>query len=47
MVMERLGEDLQRIFKDCGSRFKKETVLQLGARMVCIQRKEIAVPQNC
>ncbi|NXI73386.1 VRK2 kinase, partial [Anseranas semipalmata] len=34
MVMERLGEDLQRIFKDCGSRFKKETVLQLGARML-------------
>ncbi|KAK0684377.1 VRK2 kinase, partial [Pygoscelis papua] len=34
MVMERLGEDLQRIFADCGSRFKKETVLQLGARML-------------
>ncbi|XP_035177485.1 serine/threonine-protein kinase VRK2 isoform X1 [Oxyura jamaicensis] len=34
MVMERLGEDLQSIFKDCGSRFKKETVLQLGARML-------------
>uniref|UniRef100_A0A8B9NKJ0 VRK serine/threonine kinase 2 n=1 Tax=Accipiter nisus TaxID=211598 RepID=A0A8B9NKJ0_9AVES len=34
MVMERLGEDLQRIFEDCGRRFKKETVLQLGARMV-------------
>ncbi|NXE18773.1 VRK2 kinase, partial [Ardeotis kori] len=34
MVMERLGEDLQRIFKDCGSRFKKETVLQLGARLL-------------
>ncbi|XP_010294952.1 PREDICTED: serine/threonine-protein kinase VRK2 [Phaethon lepturus] len=34
MVMERLGEDLQRIFEDCGSRFRKETVLQLGARML-------------
>ncbi|XP_075003877.1 serine/threonine-protein kinase VRK2 isoform X2 [Calonectris borealis] len=34
MVMERLGEDLQRIFEGCGSRFKKETVLQLGARML-------------
>ncbi|NXD76291.1 VRK2 kinase, partial [Halcyon senegalensis] len=34
MVMERLGEDLQRIFEDCGSRFKKDTVLQLGARML-------------
>ncbi|NXX89167.1 VRK2 kinase, partial [Centropus bengalensis] len=34
MVMERLGEDLQRIFEDCGSRFKKETVLQLGSRML-------------
>ncbi|KAM9655629.1 serine/threonine-protein kinase VRK2 isoform 2-T4 [Morphnus guianensis] len=34
MVMERLGEDLQRIFEDCGKRFKKETVLQLGARML-------------
>ncbi|NXI50655.1 VRK2 kinase, partial [Chloroceryle aenea] len=34
MVMERLGKDLQRIFEDCGSRFKKETVLQLGARML-------------
>ncbi|XP_068009364.1 serine/threonine-protein kinase VRK2 isoform X4 [Melanerpes formicivorus] len=34
MVMERLGEDLQRIFEDCGSRFKKKTVLQLGARML-------------
>ncbi|XP_074720598.1 serine/threonine-protein kinase VRK2 isoform X2 [Strix uralensis] len=34
MVMERLGEDLQRIFEDSGSRFKKETVLQLGARML-------------
>ncbi|XP_040981062.1 serine/threonine-protein kinase VRK2 isoform X5 [Aquila chrysaetos chrysaetos] len=34
MVMERLGEDLQRIFEDCGRRFKKETVLQLGARML-------------
>ncbi|NXG00299.1 VRK2 kinase, partial [Sakesphorus luctuosus] len=34
MVMERLGEDLQRIFQDCGGTFKKETVLQLGARML-------------
>ncbi|XP_030303034.1 serine/threonine-protein kinase VRK2 isoform X1 [Calypte anna] len=34
MVMERLGKDLQRIFEDCGSRFKKETVLQLGARLL-------------
>ncbi|XP_075269685.1 serine/threonine-protein kinase VRK2 isoform X2 [Opisthocomus hoazin] len=34
MVMERLGQDLQRIFEDCGSRFKKETVLQLGAQML-------------
>ncbi|NXP18393.1 VRK2 kinase, partial [Scytalopus superciliaris] len=34
MVMERLGEDLQRLFQDCGNRFKKETVLQLGARML-------------
>ncbi|XP_062465391.1 serine/threonine-protein kinase VRK2 isoform X2 [Pezoporus occidentalis] len=34
MVMERLGQDLQRIFEGCGSRFKKETVLQLGARML-------------
>ncbi|XP_075562954.1 serine/threonine-protein kinase VRK2 [Pelecanus crispus] len=34
MVMERLGEDLQRIFEECGSRFKKDTVLQLGARML-------------
>ncbi|KAL9864155.1 serine/threonine-protein kinase VRK2 isoform 2-T2 [Geothlypis trichas] len=34
MVMERLGQDLQRIFEDCGSRFKKEIVLQLGARML-------------
>ncbi|XP_068276540.1 serine/threonine-protein kinase VRK2 isoform X2 [Nyctibius grandis] len=34
MVMERLGEDLQRIFEDCGNRFKKTTVLQLGARML-------------
>ncbi|XP_066033995.1 serine/threonine-protein kinase VRK2 isoform X2 [Chamaea fasciata] len=34
MVMERLGQDLQRIFEECGSRFKKEIVLQLGARML-------------
>ncbi|PKK26313.1 vaccinia related kinase 2 [Columba livia] len=34
MVMERLGEDLQRICEDCGGRFKKETVLQLGARIL-------------
>ncbi|NWU28620.1 VRK2 kinase, partial [Dyaphorophyia castanea] len=34
MVMERLGQDLQRIFEDCGSRFRKELVLQLGARML-------------
>ncbi|NWI19051.1 VRK2 kinase, partial [Crypturellus soui] len=34
MVMERLGQDLQSIFKDSGSRFKKTTVLQLGARML-------------
>ncbi|NXS80409.1 VRK2 kinase, partial [Erpornis zantholeuca] len=34
MVMERLGQDLQRILEDCGSRFKKEIVLQLGARML-------------
>ncbi|XP_025955051.1 serine/threonine-protein kinase VRK2 isoform X2 [Dromaius novaehollandiae] len=34
MVMERLGEDLQRIFEDSGSRFRKETVLQLGARIL-------------
>ncbi|XP_065487682.1 serine/threonine-protein kinase VRK2 isoform X2 [Caloenas nicobarica] len=34
MVMERLGEDLQRIFENCGGRFKKETVLQLGARIL-------------
>ncbi|KAM8809331.1 serine/threonine-protein kinase VRK2 [Eudromia elegans] len=34
MVMERLGQDLQSIFEDSGSRFKKTTVLQLGARML-------------
>ncbi|XP_037987391.1 serine/threonine-protein kinase VRK2 isoform X3 [Motacilla alba alba] len=34
MVMERLGQDLQRVFEDCGSKFKKEIVLQLGARML-------------
>ncbi|NXM55822.1 VRK2 kinase, partial [Illadopsis cleaveri] len=34
MVMERLGQDLQRIFEECGSKFKKEIVLQLGARML-------------
>ncbi|XP_005042713.1 PREDICTED: serine/threonine-protein kinase VRK2 isoform X2 [Ficedula albicollis] len=34
MVMERLGQDLQRIFEDCGNKFKKEIVLQLGARML-------------
>uniref|UniRef100_A0A8D0HLL2 Serine/threonine-protein kinase VRK2 n=1 Tax=Sphenodon punctatus TaxID=8508 RepID=A0A8D0HLL2_SPHPU len=34
MVMERLGVDLQRIFDSNGRRFKKETVLQLGARML-------------
>lgn len=47
MVMERLGQDLQRIFEDCGSKFKKEIVLQLGARMVCTEREEIAVSQIC
>lgn len=36
--MERLGEDLQSIFEGCGRRFKKEAVLQLGARMVCTER---------
>ncbi|NXQ46011.1 VRK2 kinase, partial [Catharus fuscescens] len=34
MVMERLGQDLQRIFEACGSKFRKEIVLQLGARML-------------
>ncbi|XP_074805600.1 serine/threonine-protein kinase VRK2 isoform X4 [Natator depressus] len=34
MVMERLGVDLQRILDNDGHRFKKETVLQLGARML-------------
>uniref|UniRef100_A0A8C0INU1 non-specific serine/threonine protein kinase n=1 Tax=Chelonoidis abingdonii TaxID=106734 RepID=A0A8C0INU1_CHEAB len=34
MVMERLGIDLQRILDNDGHRFKKETVLQLGARML-------------
>nr|XP_025039976.1 serine/threonine-protein kinase VRK2 isoform X3 [Pelodiscus sinensis] len=34
MVMERLGTDLQIILDRHGHRFKKETVLQLGARML-------------
>ncbi|XP_067421287.1 serine/threonine-protein kinase VRK2 isoform X3 [Emydura macquarii macquarii] len=34
MVMERLGVDLQRILGSDGHRFKKETVLQLGAQML-------------
>ncbi|XP_065445686.1 serine/threonine-protein kinase VRK2 isoform X3 [Chrysemys picta bellii] len=34
MVMERLGVDLQRILDNDGHRFKKETVLQLGARVL-------------
>lgn len=48
MVMERLGQDLQRIFEECGSRFKKEIVLQLGARMVSTEREgEISASQIC
>ncbi|XP_066482307.1 serine/threonine-protein kinase VRK2 isoform X2 [Tiliqua scincoides] len=34
MVIERLGEDLQTIFERQGRRFKKETVLQIGVRML-------------
>ncbi|XP_074845580.1 serine/threonine-protein kinase VRK2 isoform X2 [Carettochelys insculpta] len=34
MVMERLGIDLQRLLDSHGHRFKKETVLQLGAQML-------------
>lgn len=36
MVIERLGEDLQTIFERKGRRFNKETVLQIGVRMVCV-----------
>ncbi|XP_062826334.1 serine/threonine-protein kinase VRK2 isoform X2 [Anolis carolinensis] len=34
MVMERLGEDLQTIFERRGRRLNKETVLQIGVRML-------------
>ncbi|XP_061481760.1 serine/threonine-protein kinase VRK2 isoform X2 [Rhineura floridana] len=34
MVMERLGEDLQTIFEREGRKFNKETVLQIGVRML-------------
>ncbi|KAJ6667058.1 hypothetical protein lerEdw1_019061 [Lerista edwardsae] len=34
MVMDRLGEDLQAIFERQGRRFNKETVLQIGVRML-------------
>nr|XP_015218444.1 PREDICTED: serine/threonine-protein kinase VRK2 isoform X2 [Lepisosteus oculatus] len=34
MVMDRLGSDLQKIFEKNGKRFKKETVLCLGAQLI-------------
>uniref|UniRef100_A0ABM5FCN2 non-specific serine/threonine protein kinase n=2 Tax=Pogona vitticeps TaxID=103695 RepID=A0ABM5FCN2_9SAUR len=36
MVMERLGEDLQTTFERRGRKFNKETVLQIGVRMLDI-----------
>ncbi|KAM9842207.1 serine/threonine-protein kinase VRK1 isoform 2-T2 [Aulostomus maculatus] len=36
MVMDRLGTDLQRKFEECGRRFPRKLVLQLGLRMLDI-----------
>ncbi|XP_034015329.1 serine/threonine-protein kinase VRK1 [Thalassophryne amazonica] len=36
MVIDRLGTDLQKKFEECGRRFSKKLVLQLGLRVVDI-----------
>lgn len=34
MVIDRLGTDLQKKFEECGKRFPRKLVLQLGLRLV-------------
>lgn len=34
MVIDRLGTDLQKKFEECGRRFPRKLVLQLGLRLV-------------
>lgn len=34
MVIDRLGVDLQKKFEECGKKFPKKLVLQLGLRLV-------------
>lgn len=34
MVIDRLGIDLQKKFEECGRRFPRKLVLQLGVRLV-------------
>lgn len=37
MVMDRLGIDLQKVLQECGGRFPKHTVLQLGCLLVSLK----------
>lgn len=34
MVIDRLGTDLQKKFEECGQKFPRKLVLQLGLRLV-------------
>lgn len=34
MVIDRLGTDLQKKFEECGRKFPRKLVLQLGLRLV-------------
>lgn len=34
MVIDRLGVDLQKKFEECGKKFPRKLVLQLGLRLV-------------
>lgn len=34
MVIDRLGTDLQKKFEECGRRFPRKLVLQLGLQLV-------------
>lgn len=34
MVIDRLGTDLQKKFEECGKKFPRKLVLQLGLRLV-------------
>lgn len=47
MVIDRLGTDLQKRFEECGKRFPRKLVLQLGLRLVGYRATRFPLSHRC